>query len=177
MKENFKITDAKTGKEYWISRSMAVTGIIVSEKNDKLYFVVEKRGPGCPDEVGKWCCPCGYLAWDETRREAVLREIYEETGLDYRGQEDSESLIEWNVMDLPEDNERQNVTTRYVLLGDYTELSNHIFDLASKERGGEDEEVSEIKLISEDEILNYDWAWNHGFLLQEVARIFRSEEE
>ena len=115
MKENFKIIDAATGKEYWISRSMAVMGIIVSEKDDKLYFVVEKRGPGCPDEVGKWCCPCGYLAWDETRREAVLREIYEETGLDYRGHEDSESLIEWTVMDLPEDNERQNVTTRYVL--------------------------------------------------------------
>ena len=56
-------------------------------------------------------------------------------------------------------------------------MSNHIFDPASKERGGEDEEVSEVKLISEDEILNYDWAWNHGFLLQEVVRISRNEKK
>lgn len=165
-KENFQITDKKTGKDYWISRSIAVTAIVVCTDEEGMpYFLAEKRGPGCPDNVGKWCCPCGYLGWGETRREAVTREIFEETGLDYRGVEDG--LYEWMTMDDPGDNERQNVTTRYVLPADYDELSSYDFSLDSKSRGGEDAEVDELKLIRADEIDNYEWAWNHGELLKQ----------
>lgn len=80
MAKNFKIVEKGTGKEYWISRSVAVTGliIIINPKTQELEFLLEKRGPGCPDNVGKLCSVCGYLDWDETR----IRETYEETGLE-----------------------------------------------------------------------------------------------
>ena len=36
---------------------------------------------GAADGQGLWCCPCGYLDFDETLEECVIREIKEETGL------------------------------------------------------------------------------------------------
>ena len=173
-KENFTITDKETGKIYWISRAMAVCGIIVSVRPDgKLVFLIEKRGPDCPDFVGYYCNPCGYLGWGETRRQAVLREIYEETGLDFRGHEDSDGLIEWMTVDNPEENARQNVTTRFIINADYDDIKDHEFSLNSEDRGGEKGECSEIKVISEDEIDNYQWAWNHGELLKQFVREYR----
>lgn len=177
-KENFQVIDKETGKVYWISRAMAVCGIIFSTRPDgKFVFLAEKRGPNCPDFVGYYCNPCGYLGWGETRRQAVLREIYEETGLDFRGQEDSEYLIEWMTMDDPDDNARQNVTTRFVLTVDYDSIKNFDFSLNSEDRGGEKGECSEIRLISEDEIDDYQWAWNHGELLKLLVKELRDEEE
>jgi ADP-ribose pyrophosphatase YjhB (NUDIX family) len=32
--------------------------------------------------AGLWCIPCGYVEWDEDVRDAAIREIAEETGLD-----------------------------------------------------------------------------------------------
>lgn len=64
-------------RKVWLSRSMAVVGVYVI--NDKVLMV--KRGPGCPDEVGKWVLPCGYLDGNETLKEAMYRETYEETGI------------------------------------------------------------------------------------------------
>lgn len=168
MRENFKITDKETGKEYWISRSMAVTGIIMSvDKNNNLYFLVEKRGPGCPDFVGYYCNPCGYLSWDETLAEAVVREIFEETGVDVS--KDEKYL--WNIMDDPKDNSRQNVTVRYIIYHDYEDLKKRVYDLSSDQRGGEEGEVSEILLISANDIDKYSWAWNHGELLRELKEV------
>ena len=67
-------------KEYWISRSAAVAGFIFTEDNG-LRVLAVKRSENCPDEVGKWCCPCGYVDYDETVEEACSREIKEETNL------------------------------------------------------------------------------------------------
>ena len=179
-KDNFKITDKETGKEYWVSRSMAVTGIIlvVDEEHDKIYFLVEKRGPGCPDFVGYYCNPCGYLGYNETRKQAVIREIKEEIGLDY-SEVNPDYIMEYNIMDDPEDNERQNVTTRYILPMEYKSALEFIKDqdLDSESRGGEANEVDEILLVSEDEIDNYAWAWNHGELLKEIVQKFKKEDD
>ena len=176
-KENFTITDRETGKIYWISRAMAVCGIIAAvDPDNKFWFLVEKRGPDCPDFVGYYCNPCGYLGWGETLRHAVLREIYEETGLDYRSQEGDKDLLEqWMIMDDPIDNARQNVTVRFKLHADYKDLVQHEYTLNSEDRGGERGECAEIKLISEDEIDNYQWAWNHGELLKQFIKEYRGE--
>ena len=40
-----------------------------------------ERGQGVDDFHGQWCFPCGYLDWDETLHEALIREVWEETGL------------------------------------------------------------------------------------------------
>lgn len=73
-------------KIYWISRSVAVLPIlmfVVSESGrDSVFVPLGKRGLDLPDENGKWSLAGGYLDWDETAGEAVIRETYEELGLD-----------------------------------------------------------------------------------------------
>ena len=169
MKENWIVTAQEDGKQYWISRAMAVCALIgaVNPKNGKYCFLVEKRGPGCPDFIGAYCNPCGYLNWDETLAQACTRELYEETGLDLRGKEDLLKI--WKIKDSPEDNVRQNVTVRFRIIIPYEELTQRELSYATEERGGEKDEVSELKVISEDEIDNYTWAWNHGELLKELV--------
>ena len=84
IKENFKVTAIETGKEYWISRSVAVAVIIYGKDlsgKDENVFLIHKRGPGCPDNIGKWSVNCGYINWGETIKQAAIRETFEETGL------------------------------------------------------------------------------------------------
>lgn len=86
--KNFPILD-ENGKEWWISRSIAVTGCIFTFLN------------------GKWCV----LA--NKRGEAVIREVYEETGVKVN----PDYLHFWCFNDSPTQN-RQNVSFRYYALVD-----------------------------------------------------------
>ena len=52
----------------------------LNESTGEIYTVVEKRGP-VVSHPGEWCCPCGYLDWDESLIEACQREVKEETGI------------------------------------------------------------------------------------------------
>ena len=73
----------ENGNEVWISRSSVVIPVVfkLDEKTGDIYTLVEKRGP-VVSHPGEWCCPCGYVDWDETLPEACHREVKEETGLD-----------------------------------------------------------------------------------------------
>ncbi len=72
----------ENGKEQWISRSTVVIPVVfkLDESTGEIYTLVEKRGPAV-SHPGEWCCPCGYIDWDETLEEACQREVREETGL------------------------------------------------------------------------------------------------
>ena len=182
--KNFPITDPKTGKTYWISRAMAVVGIIVlhdievgnnpKDITDKLYYLISQRGPGCPDFVGKWQCTCGYLDFDETLLEALRREIYEELGLDISSPE----VINYGgpylvtITDHPSHDPRQNVCFRFIINLDYNQvkemLENGTINGRGKERGGEDNEISSISIVSEEYFKNMEpdaFAFNHYELL------------
>lgn len=67
----------------WLSRASAVVAeiILINAITKEPYILLGKRGEKTPDFQGYWCLPCGYLDWDETLPEAVLREVYEECGL------------------------------------------------------------------------------------------------
>lgn len=85
-----------TDEKVWLSRSCAVVGIIAMNG----YVLMVRRGPKCPDEVGKWVLPCGYVDWDENLTEAMYRETYEETGINLlnfrrflKDQQDSGKLV------------------------------------------------------------------------------------
>lgn len=108
-KSNFQITDTKTGKEYWISRSVVVCPFtFMFDDNDVIYTLVEKRGPDV-SRTGQWCCPCGYLDWDEDFTQACMREVREETGVVISP--DDIHFIGFNSD--PKSDSRQNVSVRF----------------------------------------------------------------
>lgn len=74
------IKDEK-GNEHWISRSVALVGVIAALHKDKTYVLVGLRGPGAPDFQSHWNVPCGYLDWDENGYEGLCREVFEETNI------------------------------------------------------------------------------------------------
>lgn len=79
-RENEKATLAD-GRIVFLSRSTAVVVCVVCVVDGVPHVLMGERGEAV-DHSGKWCMPCGYLDWDETLDEAVVREVFEETGLD-----------------------------------------------------------------------------------------------
>lgn len=153
--KNFPITDKETGKEYWISRSVATAVVVVTDDGK---FIAERRGPGCPDYVGKLVFPCGYLDFDENLEECAKREVYEELGV---------KVTEIHFLgfnDDPKDN-RQNITARYAAKVEGTPNTD------SLSRGGEKDEVSEIVVTTIEEILEApdNWAFGHAKLAEYVS--------
>ena len=113
--KNFPVIDKETGREYWISRSIAVVVAVFAKdkiSNDDFVLVVQ-RGTGTPDPeyIGAFCMPCGYLDFDETCVQAAQRELVEETGLMFPISDFK--LV--SINDVPESDKRQNVTFRYVV--------------------------------------------------------------
>lgn len=176
--KNFQITDAETGKKYWISRSIAVHGILLVhdlERNQK-FLLIEKRGPGCPDEIGKWANPTGYLDWDETLKEALFREVYEEMGLDL--EKLKIKLISLSGYYDDPKKENQNVTLRFKVGLKYEEIKPLLKDGTinpnTESRGGEKDEVSAIDLLRiyprEDLVDPSQFAFNHGEIINDLIR-------
>ena len=161
--KNFKITAKEDGKEYWISRSVAVVAIILGVKDGMIKStLISQRGPGCPDFIGDWACTCGYLDWDETAEEGLVREVYEELGINIP----RNRIFLHKIVTDPKENSRQNIVIRYVIPIPQEELEE-LYQIAknnlgkSIERGGESCEVSDVKLISITDLTNFTWAFNH----------------
>ena len=159
---NHPLINPETGKEEWISRAMAVLVIVLGiDKNLELHVLAEKRGPLTPDHEyrGYWCIPCGYLDYNETLKEAAVREVFEETGLSLNVQ-DLELIY---INDNPLEDKRQNVTFRYKC-----DLKQYIEDLQLTDRNSENGEISELKWIPINDINNYKWAFNHDKMLNNL---------
>lgn len=155
--KNREITTPE-GEKVWISRSVAVCMIFLIRTQTDAYVVLTKRGTGCPDEVGKWCLPCGYLDYDETLKEAASREMYEETGIRVH----PDSLQLFNIDSNPNSN-KQNVTCYY-----YNEIPeksvSYILENINTSHC-EPNEVEEVAVVSLKELYR-DWkeemfAFNH----------------
>lgn len=157
-KKNFSVNC--DGKEYWISRSIAVLGLVyVITPSKSIYILANKRGIGTPDYQGYWNMPCGYLDYNETCKEACIREIYEETGITVP------FVNFWTVSDALTDT-KQNVTLRYYCCLD------SLLEVNKDDFGGEKNEVEEIRWIKLDDINNYNWAFNH---LEIIKEFFKSQ--
>ena len=157
------------GRVIWNSRSIAILGIVLVHETSTglLYVVAGKRGKKCPDYVGYWNMPCGYLDWDETSKEAASRELFEETGLEISS--DNWKLI--GIEDSPSG--KQNVTLRYFFKMYKSDISSIILTNKNSEEG----EVEELKLIPLKEYEEYKWAFNHdeiiNSLIKNEGNIFR----
>ena len=166
--KNFEVTSKEDGRKYWISRAVAVVGIVVgvNESGNIKSFLVSQRGPGCPDYVGSWACTCGYLDWDESAEDAVRRELFEELGLNVSADEP----VMWEVITDPTRDAKQNIIIRYLIGKPQEELEHFInnFNKDSFSRGGEKDEVSDVKLMSITELNDYPWAFNHDKVILSV---------
>lgn len=154
------------GKDYWMSRSIAVVGLVLAYVNGKPYVLVAQRGKGAADNHGKWNVPCGYLDYDETLVNAAVREIYEETGV-YLSEADKASNVMILMNDDPQKDARQNVSFWYKFtlnksFQSVEELPKTCTDYS------EPDEVSEVKWmpLSKYNLIHTDFAFNHGERLQ-----------
>lgn len=153
------------GEELWISRSVTVLPALFFVQGANTYVPLGLRGNGLPDECGKWALPGGYLDYDETAGEAVLRESWEEMGLnllELQHQYRFVGSLDQPYYVLSQPWRRQNVTLRFPLM----------FFLAADEplpslnpQVSEDE-VIEAKWFSLAEALKMDLAFQH----QEIMR-------
>ncbi|MDD5648858.1 MAG: NUDIX hydrolase [Candidatus Nanoarchaeia archaeon] len=159
--ENKPNTEYKVGgKTIWESRSVAVVGVILAQWNKKVYTLIEKRSKNMPDSPGKWCLPCGYLDWDETGYEALIREFYEETSLylpNYKNQllfnNDEQPFF---VNTDPSEN-RQNVSLSYITIFDFLEEKSLPLEILNFKNS----EIDEIKWVELLDLIEYDFAFNH----------------
>lgn len=171
-RENEFVTKENIGdRGFFISRSVAVLGVIIARKKDGVYVLVERRGPKM-DEPYKWCVPCGYIDWDENGTGGIFREIYEETNLNMDEFLNSNRLVyealrqPWFVSDSPTSH-RQNITLRYGCCVDCNELP----EVSNVNVG--DDETTEVKWIDVTEVgsSEYDFAFNHGQVISDFIQI------
>lgn len=113
-RENELVT-IKDGRKIWNSRSCAVTSIVIIEvarpfRKNKYFLLTGVRGKNTPDFQGYRSCPCGYLDWDESLKEAAVRETWEET--DFRLPVAWNSAVEYPLA--PQDPESETVHMKVV---------------------------------------------------------------
>lgn len=110
-RDNERVT-LSDGRVVFLSRSTAVVVCVICMVDGVPHVLMGERGEAV-DHSGKWCMPCGYLDWDETLDEAVVREAFEETGLDLTSIPENKVLyydrrIPHDVISSPDEN-RQNI--------------------------------------------------------------------
>lgn len=154
----------------WFSRSMATALFVYCQDEDGDWCVLaSERGKEAADFVGMWNCPCGYLDFNETAKECAVRECFEETGVKI----DPSYLTFIGYEDNPVTANRQNVTFRF---GAW--ITDRITtDFKFSKEGNEGEEVGEIKWVKVNDIDNYEWAFNHKSLINEIYFHFLPYQE
>jgi len=155
--KNYPLINPETGKEVWISRSVAVSVNVYTSINHKDCVLANKRGPGLPNHVGQWNVVSGYLDFDETLKEAAVREVFEETGLTI----DPNNLKLVRVEDDPK-RENQVILFRYHCWynGDKNAITN---------KNSEPNEVDEVKWIPLTDLDKYEWtSENHKRTIRNI---------
>lgn len=145
------------GRKIYLSRSVAVVGVIFAIVDSEIYILTEKRS-SIMDEPNKQAVVSGYLDWDEDTIEAIRREIYEETSFlidDY----ENELIFNNNsqpfyINSHPKKDAKQNVTLSYMFVYEFDKLPKEV-------EKHHDKEIDSVKWISIREVDNYKWAFNH----------------
>ncbi|HEY9828124.1 MAG TPA: NUDIX domain-containing protein [Stenomitos sp.] len=153
------------GKEYWISRSATVLGLLMVALEDQVYVPLGLRGEDMPDETDKWGLPGGYVDYDETVGEALVREVWEELGLNLLALQVTHSLkgsLEQPYYVFSEPIRRQNITLRFPVLF----LLAPGFDLPDLRPQVSHGEVKEARWFPLETALKMNLAFNHQDALQ-----------
>lgn len=146
------------GKEYWISRSVAVAVNVYAKVDGHDCILANKRGPGLPNHVGQWNAISGYIDYDESLEQACRREVFEETGVNLL--EDCQI----NFFKFEDDPAREN----QVILFRYFAWYNGPKDILTN-KNCEPGEVDEVKWIPLKDLDNYEWtSENHKRLIRSI---------
>jgi len=167
-------------KSIWESRSVAVNCVIVATSPDyttEPFVLISQRGTGAADFNGLWNVPAGYLDYDETTSEAMVREVWEETNINLYSilnmKEDNKNYVvhdyitnEWGTnSDIT--NNRQNVSFRF---GIYFVMDDFINKINLSSKNSEPNEVADIKWIPLSKVDDYEFAFGHDNLIKTFVR-------
>ena len=131
----------------------------------KLYAGYKATRKGMPNEQHKWNITAGYVDFkDKSMKESASREIYEEIGI----------KIDPNAIKFVEykdpDESCANLSLRFccTIPENYVRdmIKNGSINSDTASRGGEKNEVEDIKLINIRDIDSYEWAFNHKSLIK-----------
>lgn len=164
-KPNHVVID-EHGNSHWISRSMAVVVTIIL--NDEKVLLV-KRGPKI-SSPGKWCNPCGYLDWNESATQCVLREVWEETGLDLTELINTDKIkinllnYPWDLVTNPSLNHNQDIALYFGVTLEMDEepiLTNEYC---------EEGETEDVKWVALKSLHGYEFAFNHDKRIEKFLK-------
>lgn len=157
---SYKITEGEhAGKTLWSGRYCAVAGVVFRRIEGIWSVLANKRGSGTPDYQGYWNAPCGFLEGIEDAQQGVAREICEETGYEIK----PEKFLQVYTQTDPLTSNNGNVTIRHMAIFFEHELSAPI-----ELKGGEENEVDEVRWIAIDQIDNYKWAFDHANVIKDM---------
>lgn len=166
------------GRSFYISRSLAVSTVLILRVKKIDYLLLIRRSNSAPDFKGYWANVTGYLDYDETLADAVRREIYEEAGLDVNdliskgttlyGSFDIPHYTESNVFD-----GRQNVSVRYVIHLELDELPIIYYNEKECLDGQFFPLKENYQLIANEE---FKLAFNHKDIIMEVYKTLYSKQ-
>ena len=172
----------KIDQDFWISRSTAIVGVVLASTRDGLQILITKRSKKMRDEANKVGVTCGYLDWGETRYEAMIREVYEETSLYLPEYEkmliynnNQEAII---IKDNPNTDKRQNVSHIFLSVFDFTDCPDKFPLFVELYSSKETAWVKWMKLLTFYETYtNYDWAFHHDETIINAIKFFNKNFE
>lgn len=155
----------KFKRDIWISRAPAVVGIIFTFGIvGGSRVLVIKRSKKMREEPNKFGAPSGYLDWDETGFDGMIREVYEETSM-YLPDYDPFLMFNNNrepffVQCDPKKDKNQNISLTYVLAFDFS--NNPDFFPIDIEKYT-DSETALVEWLNLQDFYNEkrEWAFNH----------------
>ena len=164
--DNFIVPKNKTITLY-DGRYCAVAGFIYAMVNGKYSVLANRRGSGTPDFQGYWNCPCGFLERNENSQQGIARETREEC-VENISPDNFKVVF---VQTEPSECNNGNVTIHHtVFLGKkYQYALGPNLDVWDDGRGGEKNEVQDIKWIPVDQIDEYNWAFGHNKTILKYA--------
>lgn len=171
-RKNFPV-DLPNGETIWHSRSCAVVAqvCLFNRADATWYILLGQRGSGTPDFQGFWGLPCGYLDWDESLCEAVIREVWEECGLFLPSLSShphflysNSSLVSpapfdlapWNITDRT-DNAKQNISMHYFI--PFVWQGEDLPALSAE--NADPQEVDALAWVPIEDAIGMDLAFNH----------------
>ena len=150
------------GQKLWYSRSLAVSLLVHTIFNGKIWILANKRGEGAEFNKHLWNLPGGFVDFNETAEEAACRETLEETGYIINPQDISLVDLDTN----PKNSWRQTMVAKFNVALEHCPERDESFHISNTNG-----EVEEVEWVVLDEIDNYNWVRGQKEYIKEYFNI------